>query len=60
MKKVLVFAAAAAILVCAVAPASAHGLLMDPDGLSVWDQFVDWLTGGFDENGSSYDPNGRL
>jgi|CXWL01.1.fsa_nt_gi hypothetical protein len=62
MSKQLVLAAfTTAILACLAAPASAHGLLMDPDGVSVWDQLLDWLTGDWtDEAGSSYDPNGRL
>ncbi len=49
------------VLGCALLAAPdvlARGLVIDPDGLSWWDQFVAWFTGGGANVGLTVDPNG--
>lgn len=57
-----ILAAGAFTCVLVAAPeALARGVVIDPDGLSLWDQFVSWfasLGGGSNDTGNSLDPWG--
>ncbi len=55
----VIIAVSAVVCLLLVAPdAAARSVLIDPDGLTWWEQIVAWLSPTQDAIGTSVDPNG--